>query len=112
LEQLAIFRTINLNYSYIHVSRATELLVGLTFGTRRPKKTAPKIGAEVTQNLEERMESPHLNALLDNYHIYIFTFTFCIDIYMSLPDLFPYDLGISLIASREPHRTVTSYRSQ
>jgi hypothetical protein len=75
-EQLAILWTINLNY--IHVSRAAELLGGLTLVARRPNKTARKIGAGVTLNLEEKMESRCRKALLDNYHIYVFTFIFCI----------------------------------
>jgi hypothetical protein len=68
-EQLAIFRTLNLNY--VQMSHTNELLVGLTLGNRRPNKTAPKIGAGVgfTRNLEDRMESRYHNALLDNYQI-------------------------------------------
>ena len=76
--QSAIFRTINLNYT--RVSHATELLVGLTLGTRRPNKMARKIGAGVGRNLEERVESRRHYTLLDNCHNYIFTIIFCINI--------------------------------
>ena len=62
------------------MSRAAELLVGATLGSRGPNKKARKFGAGVTQNLQERMESRYRNVLLDNYHVYIFALIFGIHI--------------------------------